>query len=210
MTSNGYYYGRIRISFNVQVYAEILYYSAVTNSWTTLVLNGISASSKGTIQFDTSGDSLALFYNGQSVAAVQDASLGEPGGVGVYTESNDTGYSNFEVNAEPSSSANTGLPFSDNFARGTGAFIGSDWTVNAGDFDLNDNLLVAAVSNSNSLVVVNGASTVDAEVVPRLWISRTPGRLGGAGWLRVRDEWICGAIDPQLLQRLFGGDRGIQ
>jgi RHS repeat-associated protein len=164
MTSNGYYYGRIRISFNVQVYAEILYYSAVTNSWTTLVSNGISASSKGTIQFDTSGDSLALFYNGQSVAAVQDASLGGPGGAGVYAESNDTGYSNFEVNAEPSSSASAGLPFSDTFARGTGAFIGSDWTVNAGDFDLNDNLLVAAVSNSNSLVVVNGASTADAEV----------------------------------------------
>ncbi len=164
VTSNGFYYGRIRIYFNVQVYAEIFYYSAVTNTWTTLVSNGISAASKGTLQFDTSGNSLALFYNGQSVAAVQDSSITGPGGVGLYAESTGIAYTNFTASAEPYSSAPTQLPFSDNFDRGTGAFIGASWTVNSGDFDLNNNQLVSTALNANSLVMVNGASTADAEV----------------------------------------------
>jgi autotransporter-associated beta strand protein len=129
VTQNGYYYGRIRIYFNVQVYAEILYYSDATNTWTTLVSNGISAPSKGTLQFDTSGNSLALFYNGQSVAAVQDSSITGAGGVGLYAESDDIAYSDFTASAEPFSSAPTPLPFCDNFNRGTGAFIGTNWTV---------------------------------------------------------------------------------
>ncbi len=154
--------------------AQILKYTASTNSWTTLVSNGLSAPLSGTLEFDLAGSSLELSYNGQVVASVQDSSFTGPGGAGISSSNNGNSFTNFSAAADSYSQATGGLPFSDNFTRASDAALGDYWSTPSGDFILSND---AAVSTAGgSFATVNGISAANVDLTAN--ISLNGGSIG--------------------------------
>ena len=114
-----------------------------------------AAGGSGTLRFDVTGSSLALYLDDQIVTSAQDGAITAPGSVGL--RANDGGFNNFsaeEIAATPT------LPFNDNFNRANSTAIGNGWAERQGDFQLQSSRLVP-VPGTTALATVGQLTALD-------------------------------------------------
>lgn len=138
-------------SFSARIYRNI------GGTWT-LLKSATVGTGTGLLRFDVMGNSLRLYVNGSLLASATDTAISGAGSVGVRGLNGV--FDNFTVTALPP-------VYTDSFTQANGSALSGSWKVNAGGFQVQNNLAVSTpstFSNATLLGVSQANVSVQANV----------------------------------------------
>lgn len=172
------YLGLLRNDGGV-IYAQI--YRNVNGVWTKLADTGIGdTNGSGTLRFDVVATTLYLYFDGRLVATAVDGTF-TTGGVGLWSWNAGTRYDDFSAEIViPSADAppNVTLPYTDDFNRANGRFVGEEWYERLGNHDLQSGQLVSVAGRASTAILWD-VDVADVSVSANVDVGTTGYRMAG-------------------------------
>lgn len=177
----------------------------VNGVWTGLATADV-ASASGTLELDVDGNLLILFFNGQEVLELNDASIAGAGAVGMRLTPGAT-LTNFQVSALAPTAAS--FPYSDNFDRANSPLLGGSWINQLGWYEVENDTAVNQPASSVALETVDGISVADVVISANIVVSGADscqgvvGRYSGPGDENMLVAEICEAANGSFTAALY-------